>query len=629
MRVGRRTGAAGLALATATLGGGLALLTAPPASAAGQTRIVATDGTDTGNCTVDPCLTIQYAVDQATAGDTVQVGGGTFAEGVLIRKSLTIDGNGASGAGRTTISGPADGSAPSVTISSIEVPAQLSVTIENVDVSGNLGNVGISDEDGNLTVRDSVVADNNLQGLRIDGTDAPEVTIDSTTVSGNQQQGIELDSESDPALTVTNSTVTGNGPGGEGGYGGIEAFGGSVSISSSTISKNGFSGVYVEAPTDPVTITDSTLDGNGGSGLEIYNASVTVTRSTVSNSVATGQADDLAGAGVIAYGGASVTIDTSTIAGNSTWGAMFEGATGTLSNSTVSGTGKGPGGELPAPAAAVATTGGLQLTAMTRTGTRSPRQAPRSSVKPAVSAPPVALSGTVIAQNSVPDCSGTFADNGYNLADDASCVFNAAGSVNKGTAKLGPLADNGGPTRTLLPAKGSDAIDAIPSGSAGCSAKGTDQRGDARLAGPRCDMGAVEVAQPPIVITPPSLPDGTVGKAYRVTLGATGGLGAPYAWSLANGSALPAGLTLSSGGVLSGTPTVAGTFTFTVSVDDPTTKTYRLIILAPPTPTASHSQAALAATGSDVGPQALLGAGLLGVGLLFVGLGLRRRGRHA
>jgi len=63
-----------------------------------------------------------------------------------------------------------------------------------------------------------------------------------------------------------------------------------------------------------------------------------------------------------------------------------------------------------------------------------------------------------------------------------------------------------------------------------------------------------------IQISPATLPDGTNGVAYSVVLSATGGQ-TPYTWSLAPGSAgLPPGLTLSAGGVISGTPTASGTF---------------------------------------------------------------------
>jgi hypothetical protein len=67
-----------------------------------------------------------------------------------------------------------------------------------------------------------------------------------------------------------------------------------------------------------------------------------------------------------------------------------------------------------------------------------------------------------------------------------------------------------------------------------------------------------------LTITTATLPDGTVGTAYNQTLAAAGGSGS-LAWSISTG-ALPGGITLSSGGSLSGTPSAPGTFTFTVGV---------------------------------------------------------------
>ena len=55
------------------------------------------------------------------------------------------------------------------------------------------------------------------------------------------------------------------------------------------------------------------------------------------------------------------------------------------------------------------------------------------------------------------------------------------------------------------------------------------------------------------------LPQGTVSAAYSYTLAATGGT-APYTWAVSSG-ALPAGLSLATTGVVSGTPTTAGTNT--------------------------------------------------------------------
>ncbi|WP_232760477.1 putative Ig domain-containing protein, partial [Xanthomonas sp. SHU 166] len=94
------------------------------------------------------------------------------------------------------------------------------------------------------------------------------------------------------------------------------------------------------------------------------------------------------------------------------------------------------------------------------------------------------------------------------------------------------------------------------------------------------------VASPTLTLSPPALPAGTAGSAYSQALSATGGT-APYSYSLATG-ALPAGLSLSAAGVLSGTPTQAGSFVFTATVTDSTagvpgqaSRSYTLSIAAP------------------------------------------------
>jgi hypothetical protein len=63
-----------------------------------------------------------------------------------------------------------------------------------------------------------------------------------------------------------------------------------------------------------------------------------------------------------------------------------------------------------------------------------------------------------------------------------------------------------------------------------------------------------------------SLPSGTVATAYSGTLAASGG-NAPYKWSVTSGS-LPAGLSLTGTGAISGTPTAATTANFTATVKD-------------------------------------------------------------
>jgi Putative Ig domain len=73
--------------------------------------------------------------------------------------------------------------------------------------------------------------------------------------------------------------------------------------------------------------------------------------------------------------------------------------------------------------------------------------------------------------------------------------------------------------------------------------------------------------QPPTIVTG-SLPQGQLGTSYRATFSATGGT-QPYSWTIAAGNP-PSGITLSSDGMFSGMPDIAGTSSFTVSLKDST-----------------------------------------------------------
>jgi hypothetical protein len=74
------------------------------------------------------------------------------------------------------------------------------------------------------------------------------------------------------------------------------------------------------------------------------------------------------------------------------------------------------------------------------------------------------------------------------------------------------------------------------------------------------------LAPPPLAISTATLPAGTLGTAYSATLAATGGV-PPYAWSA---SGLPSGLSMSSTGTISGTPTTSGIFAPSINVLDST-----------------------------------------------------------
>src|SRR6185437_6039738 len=122
-----------------------------------------------------------------------------------------------------------------------------------------------------------------------------------------------------------------------------------------------------------------------------------------------------------------------------------------------------------------------------------------------------------------------------------------------------------------------------------------------------------------LTITTTSLPNGTVGTPYSATLTASGG-NQPYSWSFASGR-MPAGLSLNSSGVISGTPTAAGTFSLGLTLKDksrpPQQKFIALTLIIsnavattpPPTPLTVSTSSLAAATFGTPYSQSLAAAG--------------------
>lgn len=83
-----------------------------------------------------------------------------------------------------------------------------------------------------------------------------------------------------------------------------------------------------------------------------------------------------------------------------------------------------------------------------------------------------------------------------------------------------------------------------------------------------------------IEIAPLSLPNGSIGTAYNQTITAQGGVGS-VTFSVTQGS-LPAGLSLATNGMLTGTPTSSGSYVFTVTATDSfgcqTARTYTVVV---------------------------------------------------
>ena len=130
-----------------------------------------------------------------------------------------------------------------------------------------------------------------------------------------------------------------------------------------------------------------------------------------------------------------------------------------------------------------------------------------------------------------------------------------------------------------------------------------------------------------VAITPAALAEGVAGKPYSQTLSSSGGTG-PYVYSVASGT-LPPGVTLSNSGAFSGTPTTAGSYTFTVrssaSGVSPGTRTYTVVVhLGLPASfgngvTGVAYTQALSATGANGAVAYSVGAGALPDGLSISG----------
>ncbi|HEX3617439.1 MAG TPA: Ig domain-containing protein [Solirubrobacteraceae bacterium] len=139
---------------------------------------------------------------------------------------------------------------------------------------------------------------------------------------------------------------------------------------------------------------------------------------------------------------------------------------------------------------------------------------------------------------------GTSQQQGMHVQTSASGVAGAASETPAPSA-----ANTTAPNVTL------DGVGCSTTGS--CVEVGTDLDGAGRY-----EPFAVS-EQAPLALSNPGLAAGKVGSAYQAQLSAAGAWGS-YSWSISSGS-LPAGLSLNAQtGVLSGTPTAAGTASFTV-----------------------------------------------------------------
>ncbi len=408
---------------------------------------------DCGSAPVTITVTSEKAIDK----DTVIDGGGT----------VTLSGGGTTRILR--LASAWDQTTPKLTVQRLGFTGGFTTDVPNTTETTQ-GGAAIFREGGSLHVIDCQFTDNHcaasgqdVSGGAITSQGVGETVIVGSVFSGNSGSNGGAVGNLGNTLAVVNSTFDGNaatgtdGNPGNGGNGGAVVFDGAdttMTLCGSVFTANtaGAQGgaVFRVAYTDePTTIDRCTFDGNAADAavglagaLYLEHTAITMTATTISNNTAHYGGGFWVGQSAIANL-TNVTITrNSSDQGGGLWFA--NDVSGTLLNCTIADNESGYGSALFGGASAVH------------------------------------LEGCVVSNNDCKD--GPFADGGTNLghAGGEGCV---AGAIT-GDPLLGPLQDNGGPTRTMMPGPGSPAI------GQGTTCAEMDQRGEPRPS--PCTLGAVE-----------------------------------------------------------------------------------------------------------------------------------------
>jgi hypothetical protein len=441
----------------------LAGCTFPEELARVHTWYVATTGDDTSDChAVElPCRTVGAALARASRGDTIYIAEGTYREqtygepAFLIDKTLRLVGT-RTAAVRLE---PSSARGPVLLVTGPSVHP----TVENVTIRNGGGapvGDGIDVQDGaGLTLNHAVVRDNAWAGINF-ANSVPNATITlvDVEITNNAWAGINFWSgDATARLTLTDVQVTENGGGGIM-LGGL----GAAAIESSRISRNtGSCGIVLGTSTF----------GAGGS--------LSIRRTTID-----GNRFDSSASGLWVGEGSTAVVLDSTISGHENTAIYNEGEL-TLVNSTVSGNGVGiqNNRNLSLIHSTLAYNLALSLNDMY--------------------AESLVIQDSIVVKVAANDC----IDNAHmSLTREGNNL--ACWPASDGNLRLGPLADNGGPTLTIALLPGSLAIDAagpIDGASAAYFDVLTrDQRGEPRPAVEDGDIGAFELQIEPIAAT--SLP---------------------------------------------------------------------------------------------------------------------------
>lgn len=413
--------------------------------------------------------------DPALNGSTITLTQG----GIAITNSTTVLGPGAD---KLTISGGGNSR-----IFTLDAAAQ--VTISGLTLTAGSAPVGSAiyvSHAALLILQDSVIAGNTtakFYSAAIDLKVAGASQITGCTIANNIGGGIYA-AYSTPV--IANTRISGNSKTGDGA--GIVAFGSTLSVSNSTISGNSASGdgggILINSnfgSSASLSLIQSSVSANSGyyfgAGIDVKRAtSVYISQSLISGNTLTSFTGTGYGGGGLALRIVSgpTKIVNSTFYGNFAYhngGAIgiFDATTGdgvSIGYSTISGN-----------STAYFYSNGIQ-------GAGEPH-----------------IFSSIVANNSsklyTQDMVGTFRVR-YSLVKNTNgTTITGNGNIFGVDPQLGPLAINGGPTLTMLPAVTSPVLDAGP---APPIEQTTDQRGVPRIVGSSADMGAIERQVPEVII---------------------------------------------------------------------------------------------------------------------------------
>lgn len=254
-----------------------------------------------------------------------------------------------------------------------------------------------------------------------------------------------------------------------------------------------------------------------------------------------------AGGGISTFHTPDLLVDRSTISDNfaavQAGGVNFQGTIGHLRNSTISGNDTSPAGAASGLLHIVfpGEVAGLDISACTIARNKGGTNAIVFAALPGSFGLVARMIGTIAAQNDAQNFAllgaPIFQSLGHNLdTDGTSGIANGVNGDLAGTlaapidARLGPLANHGGPTRTHALLFGSPAVDAGTCADASGLPLATDQRGVARPQGAACDIGAYENQAP--TVTCPALSVINCGDELRVTVNDPDGDALSLVWSV-------------------------------------------------------------------------------------------------